>query len=219
MKDLRLFHNATSEDALYYVMDPMCSWCWAFAPALQSVVDDDRLNQPLVYVMGGLAADTDDPMSPAMQQQIARIWQHIEALTGARFNHAFWQQNNPRRATFAACRAVIAAEALAAGAFAAMIDAIQRGYYLRALNPSETSVLVQLAEETGLPSAPFADLLASEAVTIRLTEHLRWRDRLLVQGYPALVYWHEQQAIPVISGYCARAELEQALRRRGLLRE
>ena len=48
----------TSQQAtLYYVHDPMCSWCWGFAPVWQEV--RERLTDSPVqvkYLLGGLAA-------------------------------------------------------------------------------------------------------------------------------------------------------------------
>ena len=35
---------------LIYVGDPMCSWCWGFAPEIESLADD----YPIEVVVGGL---------------------------------------------------------------------------------------------------------------------------------------------------------------------
>ena len=40
---------------LLYVMDPMCSWCWGFAPVAQALIEQaDAAGVPLALVMGGL---------------------------------------------------------------------------------------------------------------------------------------------------------------------
>jgi protein-disulfide isomerase-like protein with CxxC motif len=54
---------------------------------------------------------------------------------GTEFNFDFWTKCQPRRDTYKACRAVIAASQQ--NAEEAMIEAIQKAYYLRAMNPSE----------------------------------------------------------------------------------
>ena len=40
---------------LIYVMDPMCSWCWGFAPVLQGLAEQAAEHGvPLVLRVGGL---------------------------------------------------------------------------------------------------------------------------------------------------------------------
>ena len=52
---------------LYYVADPMCSWCWGFQPVLEKVKEAVPEELSPVYIMGGLARDTDDPMPDVMR--------------------------------------------------------------------------------------------------------------------------------------------------------
>jgi putative protein-disulfide isomerase len=43
---------------LIYVMDPMCSWCWGFAPVADALVQQARAaGVPLHLVMGGLRSE------------------------------------------------------------------------------------------------------------------------------------------------------------------
>jgi putative protein-disulfide isomerase len=43
---------------LLYVMDPMCSWCWGFAPVLESLAEQAAAaGVGLQLVLGGLRRD------------------------------------------------------------------------------------------------------------------------------------------------------------------
>ena len=44
-----------SKEILYFG-DPMCSWCWGFAPVLKSIYEDFKADAPLSIVVGGLHA-------------------------------------------------------------------------------------------------------------------------------------------------------------------
>lgn len=149
---------------LYYVHDPMCSWCWAFRPVLQQILQSLPAGVILQRLLGGLAADSDEPMPESMQRYLQGAWRTIQRrVPGTRFNFDFWRRCQPRRSTYPACRAVIAARRQAAQSEPAMIQAIQEAYYLRALNPSDEQILVQLADELGLDCERFAaDLAAAE---------------------------------------------------------
>lgn len=56
-----------------YVGDPMCSWCWGFAPALEEL--QDRYDIPLRTVMGGLrTGPSANEMDQASREQLASYW-------------------------------------------------------------------------------------------------------------------------------------------------
>ncbi|PSV49619.1 DsbA family protein [Photobacterium indicum] len=144
---------------LYYIYDPMCSWCWGYKPVWLQIKDVVSNDVEIVYVLGGLAPDSGVPMSEAMQQQIASYWKKIENYLGTQFNYDFWHQNMPRRSTYPACRAILAAREQRAEQ--GMLDAIQHAYYLDAKNPSDNDILIGLAKSIGLDCEKFeADFLS-----------------------------------------------------------
>ena len=68
-----------------------------------------------------------------------------------------------------------------------MIDAIQRGYFLRALNPSDVPVLVKLAGELGLDKVRFERDLLSASTELEFQRQLKLVRKLLIDGFPSLV--------------------------------
>ncbi|MCP8690289.1 DsbA family protein [Marinobacterium sedimentorum] len=187
-------------NALIYIMDPMCSWCWAFAPELQAI-RCRFAKLPVSFIMGGLAPDSTDPMDKGLAQQIQATWQQIEARTGTVFNHDFWTLNSPRRATYDACRAVIAATRIRPDAQEAMIDAIQRGYYLQAKNPSDPKVLTALAQQIGLEAELFDQYMGDEMTQGMLQQHLAIKGSLGVQGFPTLLLQKGEKLHWLSTGY------------------
>lgn len=171
---------------LYYVHDPMCSWCWAFRPVLSQLISRMPRTITVVKLLGGLAPDTNEPMPETMQELLQRTWRRIEqSVPGTRFNYDFWKYNNPRRATYPACRAVLAAREQ--GVDEAMLEAIQNAYYLQARNPSDNNTLQQLAGELGLDTAVFAEALDSERIQQRLVQEIERARTLGADSFPSLV--------------------------------
>lgn len=183
---------------LFYIHDPMCSWCWAFHPIWQQL-KQQLATHPIkvTSLVGGLAADSDEPMPMAQRRQIQAIWRRIEQQLGTEFNHDFWHECEPRRSTYPACRAVIAARSQ--NAEAAMIFAIQQAYYLRALNPSDNDTLLQLADELGLDFYRFESDLSSTATQKALEQELVLAHSMPIQGFPSLVLEHkgEYHSLPI----------------------
>ena len=46
---------------LIYVMDPMCSWCYGFAPVIKRLVAEQEGTLQFKLVMGGLRPGTEKP--------------------------------------------------------------------------------------------------------------------------------------------------------------
>lgn len=164
---------------LYYVHDPMCSWCYAFRPTWQRVCENLPEGMELRRLLGGLAPDTEAPMPMAMRETLQATWQRIESVVpGTWFNYEFWTRCQPRRMTYRACRAVLAARAQGLEYELPMNEAIQDAYYRQARNPADPDTLGELAAELGLDGERFAaELDASETrhalqVEIDLARHI-----------------------------------------------
>ncbi|SKA91724.1 putative protein-disulfide isomerase [Thiothrix eikelboomii] len=186
---------STKTATLYYIYDPMCSWCYAFRPIWREVQQQLPRQLQVTTVLGGLAPDTEEPMPLAMQHKVRANWQQIiQTVPATIFNFDFWTQCQPRRSTYPACRAVLAAEAQQLNAGSKMLEAIQNAYYQQARNPSETSTLLALATELALDSARFACDLQSPEIQNQLEQNLDLADQLGVSSFPSLIL-HNQQGL------------------------
>ena len=166
----------------------MCSWCWAFRPTLLQLRESLPDNIEFRQLLGGLAEDSDQPMPDAMRQQILGTWKRIqERLPDTRFNFDFWTVNQPRRSTYPACRAVIAARQLDSEKEPAMILGIQEAYYLAAKNPSDDKTLIQIAEDIGLDVGRFSSLLNAPETQAKLEAEIQQSRSMGASSFPSLV--------------------------------
>ncbi len=204
----------TERPLLLYVADPMCSWCWGFAPVLESLRTAFP-DLPHQLVLGGLAADSDAPMEPSMSAFVQHAWREVHERTGAAFNFDFWQECQPRRSTWPACRAVILARRQELGG--AMFRAIQEAYYLHARNPSDDSTLADLAAQLGLARGPFLDQLHAAATQQELDTDFELRRRLGANSFPSLGLLQNGQPSLLHSGWCDAATAQALVA--GALRE
>lgn len=178
----------SSSTTLYYIHDPMCSWCWGFRPVWQQVLNKLPTQINVQYVLGGLAPDSDAAMPQDMQLNIAATWQVIQKeIPGTQFNFDFWNHCLPRRSTYPACRAVIAAGIQNPAAKAEMLLAIQQAYYLRAENPSNYPVLIQLAELIKLDKEQFSTDILSDEVEQILQQNIQQAHSMYVYSFPGLI--------------------------------
>lgn len=187
---------------LYYVHDPMCSWCWAFRPVWENILAALPAGITVQRILGGLAPDDDQPMPAEMRARIRGIWEHIQRVApGTRFNFDFWEECVPRRSTYPACRAVIAARRQGGRYEEMMILAIQRAYYLRALNPSDATTLIQLAMETGLEVERFSADLAHWMTQEEFLAEIEFGQKLGARGFPSLIFSMAGRQVPIAHDY------------------
>ena len=180
---------------LYLIVDPMCSWCWGFRSPWQAFLKALPESVVVTDLMGGLAPDTDQPMEQATREYVQQAWRTVGIRTGATFNFEFWQVNQPRRSTYPACRAVIAAGLQEPASRRSMYDAIQHGYFLEARNPSDLAILAVMAGEIGLDTARFSQDMRSSLVQDVLEAELKQVRALGVAGFPTVI-WHRRDKAP-----------------------
>lgn len=191
-----------SAPRLFYVYDPMCSWCYAFEAGWRRLQSRLPEHIQVTYVLGGLAPDTDEPMPEDLRVMIRQTWQKIEkTVPEVHFNYAFWTSNTPVRSTYPACRAILAARKQRATAGNEMRREIQKAYYQNALNPSRPETLMQCAREIGLDVALFTADLTSADIQTALEDELRLAGRLNASVFPSLRFQYQDKLYSIHVDY------------------
>lgn len=180
----------------------MCSWCYAFSQSWNALLKALPRNIEIVYLVGGLAPDTTEPMPLTTQKMVQQAWQRIEqTVPGVHFNWDFWSRNTPIRSTYPACRAVLAAKKQRTEAEVEMIRAIQTAYYQQAKNPSLAETLHACAHEIGLDVSTFIEDLKSSAIENELQQQIQQARSMDVHSYPSLRLINNHTVFPIAIDY------------------
>ncbi len=178
----------------------MCSWCWGFRPTWQKIQTELADDISIKYLLGGLAPDSDETMPESMQSDIAGYWRKIQQhIPDTKFNFDFWKKCQPRRSTYPACRAIIAARKQSPHFEKAMIEAVQTAYYLEARNPSNDDTLVAIAESLGLDASLFLSDLNATKTQQQLEQEISFGRQIGAQGFPSMIFEQngEYQYVPL----------------------
>ncbi len=189
-----------SQPKVYFVYDPMCSWCWGYAPTWNKLQTElVKLNIKVVYQLGGLAADSTETMPEEMQSLLKQTWHKINTQLNTPFNYDFWTQCRPQRSTYPACRAALIARDK--GLEQQMLAGIQAAYYLKAKNPSDLNTLINIAKSIGLNATDFINQMNCKHLNQRLMNEISAARQLPIQGFPSLVLHHKGELIPIVLDY------------------
>jgi len=187
---------------LFYVHDPMCSWCYAFSTSLSALQKDLPSTIRIIYLLGGLASDTTEPMPADLQNAIQQTWRRIEkTVPTIQFNYDFWIVNTPLRSTYPACRAILAARKQGAEFEAKLLRAIQTAYYQKARNPSLAITLQECAAEIGLDEVEFIKDLLSPVIESELQGEIQLARSMGVTSYPSLRLLHHEEQFAITIDY------------------
>lgn len=184
---------------LYYVYDPMCSWCWGYRDSWLKLADALENKVFIRYQLGGLAPDSNVEMPISLQHTLRGIWHQINAQLGTSFNFDFWDICSPRRSTYPASRACLIARNN--DKEGEMLFAIQEAYYLQAKNPSLNDTLVDLAENIGFDKLTFEMQLRDDILNEALLKEISDSRKLPIQGFPSLVLALGERVIPIEINY------------------
>ena len=191
---------------LIYFADPMCSWCWGFAPEIVTLAEAVEGRARLRLVMGGLRAGNTEAMDDAQKAMISGHWRHVAERSGQPFDFAFFERDGFVYDTEPACRAVVAARGLAPDLAFALFRRIQRAFYAEGQDVTDAGVLADLAAEVGLERAAFADAFDMDATRDATGLDFMITQQTGVSGFPTVLAGVREQGFHVISAGYAKAE-------------
>jgi putative protein-disulfide isomerase len=186
---------------LHVIYDPFCGWCYGAAPLVEAARAVEGL---LISLHGGgmMAGNSRQQMTPQLCDFILPHIERIVAVSGQPFGDGYramlndtsvWLDSTPPT------MAVVAAGKFGAEGFTEekhgdkianreldMLDRLQRAHFLEGRRIAESKVLVDIAEELGIPRSDFAAGLATEMQ--KAGDHIR-ESRALLQrvggaGFP-----------------------------------
>lgn len=179
-------------EQLIYFANPMCSWCWGFAPVARALQERYGERLPFRLMLGGLAAGTIKALDDKGKQTIRAHWDHVADLTGQPFDYDFFEREAFVYDTEPACRAVVAARRLSAPSAIGFLGHLHRGFYSQNQDVTDETTLSALADEFGIDRDRFEAEFESEDTRLETLADFRSTRDAGVEGYPALIAENRQ---------------------------
>lgn len=198
---------------LLYFADPMCSWCWGFAPVAAEIgrVCADR-GVPVRLCVGGLRAFETRPMDERAKASIRHHWQEVAAATGQPFDYAFFTRERFVYDTEPACRAAVAMRNLLPDAALDYFAAVQHAFYAENLDVTTEDALAEVAWGFDVTPSDFAVLFRAEEVIEATRADFRLVQGLGIAGFPTVLLQEGERLSVLTAGWRPFAELEDDLR-------
>jgi putative protein-disulfide isomerase len=190
---------------LIYVGDPMCSWCWGFAPEIESLAG----NLPVEVVVGGLRpGPSAQPLDDRMAEFLRHHWLEIAERTGQPFETEFLQRKDGWvYDTEPAAIAVTQVRETREDVTLAYFTAVQHAFYAEGRDVTDLDVLTDIAEHVGVERSSFRTNLEShEAKQAAWADFARSRN-WGISGFPTLIGELTGDRLALLARGWTRAEM------------
>lgn len=198
---------------LLYFANPMCSWCWGFAPVLREITTywpDLRLT----VATGTLGAErASKPMRPQDKDYVRQHWRHVVERTGQPFDFGFFDREAFVYDTAPSCRALAIIRRQYPALTAAFLHRMQECFYANNEDITSGKVLANLASDFGIGRGAFLTSFESRECRSEVGEEWRQTAQLGVSGYPTLLLIRDRRADVVTIGYRPFEEIKPVLER------
>lgn len=196
----------TAAFKLIYVGDPLCSWCYGFAPQIA------RLRArfpglPSEILLGGLRPYTRAPMDRQFAETLRHHWQQVAARTQQPFNYDLLERCDFVYDTEPPSRAIAVMRKLDPERCFDFFDAVQRAFYVENADTNEPAVYAGIARRCGIEPATFETEFESDALRRETREDFERARSLGIQGFPSLLLERDGRLYVLCQGYSEAGEL------------
>lgn len=198
----------TPQRILWYFADPMCSWCWGFAPVISAIKDAYAEQMKIALMLGGLRPGTIEPMTPQSRAEILHHWQDVHRMTGQPFAFEGALPEGFVYDTEPPCRAVIAVAAIDAETTFDYFKTVQAAFYAHGRDVTRPETLAALAWEQDIDGDLFLERFDSEDVRQLTRRHFEITRQTGVRGFPTVVLQNDGDGTLLTNGYRPFAELQ-----------
>jgi len=199
------------DKSIIFFGDPMCSWCWGFAPVMKEIAQTYGDQVPISTVVGGLRAGTVNPMDDEAKTAIRGHWEEVEKTTGQTFDYSFFDREGFVYDTELPCRAVVAMRKLKPEATLGYFALLHGAFYAVNQDITDLDVLTELAEKFEVDGETFRETWDSGEVKQETYKDFVSAKQLGIAGFPTLVLRDGTQLKALNRGYCGFDVLKPAL--------
>lgn len=199
---------------LIYFADAMCSWCWAFAPVIETIGTTFGGALPIRLIAGGLRPGTLEPMTASAKREVRNHWEHVHQASGQPFDYDFFERDAFVYDTHPAARALVVVRREQPGKALTYLERVQHAFYAENRDVTSPTVLADIAlAEAGIDRAHFLALWERDEL-----KKETWRDYALSQqtgvtGFPTLLAGPDDTGAFAVAaqGYQSERDLVPAL--------
>jgi putative protein-disulfide isomerase len=200
-----------SEKILFYFADPMCSWCWGFAPVFDAVKQTygDRLKFSLI--MGGLRPGTTEAVTDEFRDEILHHWRDVHQRTRQDFKFDGAMPAGFIYDTEPPSRALVTVGELKPEVALDFFKTLQSAFYAEQKDVTQKGTLSDIASQYDVRQSEFIKRFESDEMKEKTRAHFYKARQLGVRGFPTLVLQTGSDYQLITRGYQSFEEISSGI--------
>ncbi|MDX6749141.1 DsbA family protein [Geminicoccaceae bacterium 1502E] len=196
---------------LLYFANPMCSWCWGFAPVMRELGERFQGRVNVTVATGSLGERQSRPMREKDKEEIRRHWQHVAEMAGQPFDMAFFEREGFVYDTAPACRALAVVRRHYPTLALPFLTRLQERFYARNEDVTDRTVLQSAVGEFGIDAQDFTREFAAPELAQEVAREWQTTAELGVTGYPTLLALADRKPHVLTVGWRPAGEIAAPL--------
>ncbi|MDB5258365.1 MAG: dsbC [Chitinophagaceae bacterium] len=194
---------------IYYVYDPLCGWCFAYAPIMEKLTIEFKNQVEFVVVPGGMiVGDNVRPIreiAPYLLQAIPQL----EEASGVKIGQPYidmLKEGSYIASSYKPSLALVVFKSFQTGREVEYAHKVQQSYFIDAKDIMGDSLYLDLALQFGVSPEEFMKRMSDTAYQTKTQEHFDFASYLNTKGFPSLVGKSGDSYVKITYGYLSEEE-------------
>jgi putative protein-disulfide isomerase len=185
---------------IIYFGDPMCSWCYGFAPQITALIDSYSDSFDFQLVMGGLRPGGTETIGQ-IGDFLRHHWEDVFKRSGQPFSYEVLKKNDFIYDTEPPCRAVVTMRNWNPELEFQFYKSVQEAFYTKGVDTNDPETYESLVSDLDIDTNKFMDGFSSIEMKEKTREDFLFSQQLGVRGFPSTVLEYNEQLYLLANGY------------------
>ena len=195
---------------IIFVVDPMCSWCWGFAPVIEALRKSDAFTFSLV--LGGLRGKGEMTWDESSKRYLQGHWEQVAKSTGQPFSNTLFEKDHFDYDTYPACKAVLSVrELFGIQKSFDYLHSLQKAFYTKGQDITQAEVLIDLLDVIDIDIEKFETFYKSERAQTLIEHDFSKACSMGANAFPSVVMIDKEGHMVCQKGYRNLQEMKKLI--------
>ena len=197
---------------VFIVTDPLCSWCWGMAGAVEEAAHELRDEVEFDFLLGGINTHGTQPLGEFGERHLLKIWREVHATTGQKFG--FRLPDEMVYNSTLPCIAIEAVRRFIQRPPFGYLHRLQQCLFAEGRNINDTALLDEIARDFGMPKDQLGVELADSDLQAAVAQQFNSSRRYGTNALPNVLVQHGDDRSLLLGGYADCEMLVRLIRER-----
>lgn len=202
---------------IYYVMDVMCGWCYAFSDVITKINEEFKDQVDFSIVPAGMWLNENiKKITPNFSDFIRENNIRITEISGKEFGEDFYLMLKDRDTvldSLPGSKAINIINKIDNKSSFKYLKALQKEFFVNGKNMNDLNVYSKIAEELGIDGENFKKQFSSKELIDETFKQFNFAKELGVRSYPSLVFVNNDEVSLISSGYSSLEEVRAHIKK------